>query len=149
MNIEVYKEKHNEALMTLWWDSWHSSSDFDHPRPLKEWECRFDVLLSTNLAYVTLDGAELLGFVMFDVDANELSLIFVHVKHQQKGIGRQLFTFAMDRLSDGFTLKVIESADGPRRFYESFGMIAGDRILNPFNGKYEVLYRLKNKNLSD
>ncbi len=140
MIIRPYSSADKTEILNLWWAAWHSSSGFPHPRPLTEWIPRFTALLEKTETLVVEDRHVLVGFIMINVAENIVEQIFVLPNRQRSGIGWQLMQLAFMRMPQGFSLSVLETSTGPRQFYESLGMQAGDRHLNPFNGHYEITY---------
>ena len=140
MVLQDYNPLDKNELLQLWWDSWHSSSDFQHPKPIEEWELRFDLLLEKNCIQVAQENDSLVGFVMYDLAGSELSQLFVAPRAQGRGIGSHLFAVASEAMNGNFSLKVLEAATGPRRFYESKGLQEAGGEINHFNGRNEMIY---------
>lgn len=70
--------------MKLWWDSWHSSSGFAHPRPIPEWEERFESLYPEKKTFVANLSNSLVGFIMMNHDEREISQLFVSPHFQRR-----------------------------------------------------------------
>ncbi|HSI07070.1 MAG TPA: GNAT family N-acetyltransferase [Rariglobus sp.] len=143
MKIEPFLPADKDELLQVWWASWHSSSGFHHPLPPSDWAARFDELVKTNDTVVVRDPEKLAGFMMIDRSKKELSQLFVVPERQRTGLGRIMFEHALREMPSGFSLLVMEDSHGPRAFYETFGMSAGAKVFNPFNGRHEIRYTLR------
>jgi GNAT superfamily N-acetyltransferase len=133
MKLRAYQVTDLEPLLTVWWESWHSSASFRHPKPLAEWRLRWEEIARTHTVVV----AETL-----DTERAVLSQIFVTPGLKRKGIGRALFNWARSRCPNGLTLKTLAENSESRAFYRSLGMTEQGRSINDFNGHEEVEYLL-------
>jgi GNAT superfamily N-acetyltransferase len=131
-----------EALLTLWWESWHSSATFRHPKPLSDWRSRWEGILKNHDVVVAEAGGKLVGFAALDVKDAVLSQIFVAPHAKRQGIGRELFNWAVSRCPRGLSLKTLVENSESRAFYRSLGMVEGHRSVNAFNGREEIEYAL-------
>lgn len=143
MNIRPYQAADIEQLLTLWWDSWHSSASFLHHKQRSEWKNRWlDTLKNHSVVVIESNGA-LLGFAALDANKAELSQIFVAPNAKRQGIGKTLFNWAVSVCPDGFTLKTLVENSESRAFYISRGMVESGFSVNDFNGHKEIKYSLK------
>lgn len=143
MNIRPYQAADIEQLLTLWWDSWHSSASFLHHKQRSEWKNRWlDTLKNHSVVVIESNGA-LLGFAALDANKAELSQIFVAPNAKRQGIGKILFNWAVSVCPDGFTLKTLVENSESRAFYISRGMVESGFSVNDFNGHKEIRYSLK------
>lgn len=62
MQLRNYQSSDLEALLVLWWDSWHSSARFRHPKPLVEWRSRWENILKHHSIMVVESDGALVGF---------------------------------------------------------------------------------------
>ena len=137
-----YRPADIEPLLVLWWESWHSSAGFAHPRPLGAWRSRWISLLETHEVAVFESGARLIGFAALDVRSAVLSQLFVAPAEKRNGVGRALFAWARARCGGRLRLKTLVQNAEARLFYEGLGMVEGARGVNDFNGHAEVEYVL-------
>jgi GNAT superfamily N-acetyltransferase len=142
VNLRRYEPIDMEPLLTLWWESWHSSASFRHPKPLNDWRSRWEGILKNHDVVVAEAGGELVGFAALDVQDAVLSQIFVVPHAKRQGIGRELFNWAVSRCPRGLTLKTLVENSESRAFYRSLGMVEGNRSVNAFNGREEIEYAL-------
>ena len=139
--LQEYNPLDKVELLQLWWDSWHSSSGFQHPKTIGEWERRFDALLKKSCMRVAVENGLLVGFVMYDTEGPELLQLFVSPKAQRRGVGSDLFDFASESMEGNFSLKVLEEASEARKFYRAKGLLEIGSEVNPFNGHNEIVCR--------
>jgi GNAT superfamily N-acetyltransferase len=142
VKLRSYKPTDLEPLLALWWESWHSSASFRHPKPLSDWRSRWEGILEDHDVVVAEADGELLGFAALDVPNAALSQIFVAPHAKRRGIGRALFHWAVTRCPKGLTLKTLVENSESRAFYRCLGMAEGNRGVNAFNGREEIEYAL-------
>jgi GNAT superfamily N-acetyltransferase len=142
MKLRAYQVTDLEPLLTVWWESWHSSASFRHPKPLAEWRLRWEKIARTHTVVVAEREGSLAGFAALDTERAVLSQIFVTPGLKRKGIGRALFNWARSRCPNGLTLKTLAENSESRAFYRSLGMTEQGRSINDFNGHEEVEYLL-------
>lgn len=142
MNIRPYQAADIEPLLTLWWDSWHSSASFLHHKQHSEWRSRWQDILKNHIVVVIESNGDLLGFAALN-NNSELSQIFVAPNAKRQGIGRTLFNWAVSVCPDGFTLKTLVENSEARAFYISRGMVENGYSVNDFNGHKEIKYSSK------
>lgn len=70
--------------------------------------------------YVAKEAGTAVGFAAFTED--ELAWLYVHPKHQRRGIGRSLALFALRAMEEGEkTVEVLEGNEPARNLYRSLG----------------------------
>jgi GNAT superfamily N-acetyltransferase len=109
---------------------------------LSDWRCRWEGILKNHDVVVAEAGGELMGFAALDVQGAVLSQIFVAPHAKRRGIGRELFNWAVSCCPKGLTLKTLIENSESRAFYRSLGMVEGNRSVNAFNGREEIEYTL-------
>jgi GNAT superfamily N-acetyltransferase len=87
------------------------------------------------------DG-KLLGFAALDVEHSVLSQLFVAPPEKRRGIGQQLFDWAVSRSAGRLRLKTLVENAESRAFYTRLGMMEGGTSMNGFNGREEIEYTL-------
>jgi GNAT superfamily N-acetyltransferase len=142
MKLRRYESTDMDPLLVLWWESWHSSASFDHPKPLSDWRRRWESILSNHEVVVIEADGKLVGFAALDVQRAVLSQLFVAPHAKRQGIGRELFNWAASCCPNGFILKTLVENSESRAFYRSLGMVEGGRSVNTFNGREEIEYAL-------
>lgn len=142
MQLRNYQSSDLEALLVLWWNSWHSSASFRHPRPPAEWRRRWENILKHHSVVVVESNGALVGFAALDIARAVLSQIFVAPDAKRRGIGRRLFGWALSRCPNGLTLKTLAENAESRAFYRSLGMVEQGRSVNDFSGREEIEYAI-------
>ena len=142
MTLRPYEPIDLEPLLALWWESWHSSASFRHPKPMAAWKSRWGDIARQETVIVAEVNGSIAGFAALDTQRAVLSQIFVAPGLKRRGIGRALFTWARSRCPDGLTLKTLAENAESRAFYKSLGMTEQGRSINDFNGREEVEYAL-------
>lgn len=142
MIIRPYQESDIETLLVLWWDSWHSSANFRHPKPISEWRARWQNILHSHTVVVAESSGALVGFAALDIKHAVLSQIFVAPSAKRQGIGRGLFNWALSCCPNGVSLKTLVSNTEARAFYKSLGMAERGYSTNDFSGHQEIEYAL-------
>lgn len=140
MKLRQYTNQDIDALLQVWWDSWHSSASFKHPLPLEAWRARWENLLLTHKVAVLESTVGIVGFAAVEPHKKELSQIFVAPNQKGKGYGRVLFAWARGVCGDSMKLKTLVDNSEARSFYISRGMKEGGYSINDFNGKKEIAY---------
>jgi putative acetyltransferase len=143
IELRPYGPGDQDAVVTLWWESWHSiRPGLRHPRPFADLAARWanEIVPQQTVVVAEEDGA-VVGFAAADVAAHLLSQIFITPARKRQGIGRQLFAWAQRSMPDGFTLHTLVDNVASRAFYERHGLVAGDTEINPANGMRTIEYR--------
>src|SRR5918993_4786384 len=123
--IVDYSPEHGPELVRMWRDSFERAVGVTDPHPLGE-QLRYleEKVLAENRVLVVVDRATsaVIGFMASTPE--KIAQLYVHVGHQNRGIGSTLLDIAKRR-SPGrlrlFTFMVNEKA---RRFYERHGFKA-------------------------
>lgn len=105
---------------------------------MRRWE---DILTHHEVMIAEGDG-QLLGFAALEVEQSVLSQLFVSLEAKRRGIGRQLFYWAVSRSPGKLSLKTLVENTESRAFYTRLGMIERGRSVNTFNGREEIEYAL-------
>lgn len=142
IKLRPYSVQDQEAVVTLWWDSWHSiRRGLIHPQKFVDWRTRWaDQIEPVQAIVVAEDEDIVVGFAAADVTARELTQIFVAPNHKRQGIGRELFIWAQQLMPEGFSLHTLSENLASRRFYESLGLVAGSSRISPVNGMETIEY---------
>ena len=142
VTLRPYHAEDEEAVVALWWNSWHSIRDgLRHPRPPSDWRTRWANEIATRQAIVVaVDDGVVVGFAAADVSARELTQIFVEPNRKRQGVGRQLLAWAQQLMPHGFCLHTLDDNVDSRAFYERHGLAAGRTQVNPVNGMSTIEY---------
>ena len=143
VRLRDYRAEDQEALVTLWWDSWHSiRAGLRHPHPPSEWRARWaeEIAPRQRIVGAEDDGA-VVGFAAADVGASVLTQVFVAPARKGQGVGHHLLAWAQRLMPDGFRLWTLVDNAASRAFYERRGLEAGDVKTNPVNGMSTIEYR--------
>ncbi|MGD1897227.1 MAG: GNAT family N-acetyltransferase [Phormidesmis sp.] len=147
MKLRAYEAKDFEAIIQLWWTSWHSSSGYVHHRPIADWKQRWHELETSHEIVVIENNETVLAFAALwhskaiDKQNCVLSQIFVAPGWKKQGLGRQLMRWVSSRCAHGFSLKTAADNREAIAFYEKAGLQKIGYSTNDFNGKKEVEYR--------
>ena len=147
IELRPYRPDDQDAVVKLWWDSWHSiRPGLRHPRPFADLATRWtNEIVPQQTIVVAEDDGAVVGFAAADVGARLLSQIFITPARKRQGIGCQLFAWAQRAMPDGFVLHTLVDNVASRAFYERHGLVAGETEINPANGMRTVEYRWKPK----
>ena len=143
IELRPYRPDDQDAVVTLWWESWHSiRPGLRHPRPFADLAARWgnEIVPQQTIVVAAEDGV-VVGFAAADVGARLLSQIFITPTRKRQGIGRQLFAWAQRLMPDGFVLHTLVDNVASRAFYERHGLAAGDTRVNAANGLRIIEYR--------
>ncbi|MEM6484524.1 MAG: GNAT family N-acetyltransferase [Pseudomonadota bacterium] len=142
--MRPYQDADREPVLQIWWESWHSSSGFEHPKPLRDWRDRWMLLVDQHRVVVAIDSKSesIVGFAALNVSESVLSQIFVSVDRKRKGIGSILFAWAKEVSRGPLIVRTLATNIESRRFYERLGMVEFGNSVNEFNGERVVGYIL-------
>jgi GNAT superfamily N-acetyltransferase len=142
ITLRPYRDGDQDALVKLWWDSWHSiRPGLRHPRPFADLRARWvREIVPRQRIMVAADDDEVVGFAAADVVDRVLTQIFVAPARKSQGIGHRLLLWAETIMPDGFVLHTLVDNLTSRAFYERHGLVAGDTGINPANGMRTVEY---------
>ena len=141
MKLRPYQSKDFDAVIRLWWDSWHSSSDYKHPKSISLWENRWRLLERDHEIVVIEMSEKIVAFAALDLQGCILSQIFVLPEYKRRGIGSYLIKWVSSKCKMSFSLKTASNNVESRAFYESLGMKKIGTSLNDFNGREETEYK--------
>ncbi|MGB3294336.1 MAG: GNAT family N-acetyltransferase [Phormidesmis sp.] len=138
--LRPYQATDFEPLIELWWESWHSSSGYEHHKPIEDWQQRW-LHLEKHHDIVVIEGQRtIVAFAALDSQAGLLSQLFVSPQWQRRGLGTRLMKWATAQCPNGFTLKTAADNREARAFYEKCGLTASGHSINDFNGYPEIEY---------
>ena len=140
MIIRDYQPGDFEAVIYLWWISWHSSSSYRHHRAIADWKQRWHRLVQTHKIVVVEYQSQPVAFAALSPERCTLSQLFVSPDWKRRGIGRQLMQWVSSQCPNGFSLKTAADNEESRAFYEKLGLVEVGRSINDFNGREEVEY---------
>lgn len=140
MLIRNYQDSDVETVIRLWWDSWHSSSGYQHPNPINDWRHRWQKLLPTHKVVVVEHQSQLVAFAALDSRHCILAQLFVAPNWKHRGIGKRLMKWVSLQCPQGFTLRTASTNKESRGFYEHLGLVEIGRDINEFNSREEVQY---------
>jgi putative acetyltransferase len=143
ITLRPYRPDDAYAVVTLWWDSWHSiRPGLQHPHSLADFRARWaGQMVSRHEIVVADDDGAVVGFAVADVSDRELSQLFVDRHRKRQGLGRRLLAWAQDVMPQGFTLQTLVDNATSRAFYERHGLVAGETRINRVNGMQTIEYR--------
>jgi putative acetyltransferase len=143
ITLRPYRADDEDALVALWWDSWHSiRPGLHHPHPLTSWRRRWieDIVPTHTIVVATTEGAAV-GFAAADLVTRELSQIFIDPDQKRRGIGGRLLAWAQEQMPRGFTLHTLVDNVDSRAFYRRHGLVEGATRTNPHHGMETIEYR--------
>jgi len=143
LRLRPYRTDDQEAVLAIWWDSWHSiRPGLRHPHAFADWRARWvREIVPAQTIVVADDEGTIVGFAAADVAVRELTQIFVAPRHKRRGFGRSLLDWARALMPSGFSLHTLVENRASRAFYGRHGLVEGDRRVNPINGMETIDYR--------
>ena len=143
LKLRPYRIEDEEAVVALWWESWHSiRPGLRHPQTLADWRTRWaDEIVPAQVIVVAEGEAGVIGFAAADVALHVLTQIFVASGQKRQGIGRELLAWAQQLMPEGFSLHTLAENLASRAFYDRHGLVAGDSHISPVNGMETIEYR--------
>ena len=81
VSVRGYRGEDQDAVVKLWWYSWHSiRPELHHPHPFAAWHTRWATDISRKQEVVVADDeGTVVGFAAADVSIGELTQIFVEM----------------------------------------------------------------------
>ena len=143
MELRPYCQADFEQTIELWWDSWHSSSSYEHHRPVEDWKQRWLQLEGTHEIVVVDHQGTVIAFAALKVRNGLLSQLFVSPSWKRQGIGTKLMDWVATQCPFGFSLKTAADNLESRAFYQKCGLVEIGDSINDFNGRGEVEYATK------
>ena len=142
IELRPYRDDDRDVVVQLWWDSWHSiRPGLRHPRGFDDLRARWSSeIVPRQRVVVAEDDGAIVGFAAADLEAGELTQIFIAPARKRQGIGHQLFAWAQALMPGGFVLHTLVDNAASRAFYERHGLVAGNTHRNPANGMAVVEY---------
>ena len=117
-----YLEKYGPEVVQMWRDSFRQAVGANIPHPVED-QLRFleEELSRSNVVIVALEegSGKVIGVLAFTPD--KISQLYVHVDHQNIGIGSALLEIAKKKSAGCLRLFTFERNRQARRFYESRG----------------------------
>jgi ribosomal protein S18 acetylase RimI-like enzyme len=143
VELRPYRKDDAEAVVRLWWESWHSiRPGLRHPHSFEDFRVRWaSQVVRQHEIVIAADDGVVVGFAAAAVADRELDQIFVDPDRKRRGIGRRLFAWAQRAMPHGFVLHTLVDNVASRAFYEQHGLRAGDTRINPVNGMMTIEYR--------
>jgi ribosomal protein S18 acetylase RimI-like enzyme len=143
ITLRPYRTDDEDAVLALWWESWHSiRPGLHHPQPLTSWRRRWvEDIVPTHTIVVAESEAAVVGFAAADLVTRELSQIFIGPDHKRRGIGGRLLAWAQEQMPSGFTLHTLVDNVDSRVFYRRHGLVEGATRTNSHNGMETIEYR--------
>lgn len=131
-----------EALAALWRDAWASANpQIACVAEPAHWLARIDAEFGPPCETFVLEAqGQPLAFIVLQPWHAYVAQLFVDIRHQSNGLGRQLLGFANERMPQGWRLHVAEDNLRARSFYERNGLVAGEQSLHPTSGRRRVAY---------
>jgi len=126
LNIRPYQPADLDALIDLWYDSWHATfPSLRHHDPNSEWRRRFETENAAEAQiYVAEVGGRLAGFLAVRDEGGGqgyLHEIFLAPSFQRRGIGSDLMRLAKTLAPAGLRLHTLQRNTQAAAFYERHG----------------------------
>jgi ribosomal protein S18 acetylase RimI-like enzyme len=120
--IVEYLPKYGRELVQMWRDSFEQAVGIQDPHTLEE-QLRFveQELIRSHSVVIVLEkgGGKVVGFLA--ATAEKISQLYVHVDHQNKGIGSMLVNLAKQNSNGRLRLFTFECNKNAQHFYENHG----------------------------
>lgn len=117
-----YLPKFGPELVHMWRDSFERAVGVSNPHPIEDHLRFLDEELSRSHAVVVAleeESSKVIGFVAYTPE--KISQLYVHLDHQDRGVGSHLLDIAKQNSHGGLRLFTFERNRKAQRFYESQG----------------------------
>jgi len=143
IHLRPYHPDDDEAVVRLWYDSWHHTfPDLSHPWTYEQWREHFqDKVRAHATLWIAESADQIVGFLVLRENDGNLDQLFVAPALQHQGVGTLLLTKAKELSPTGIVLETLQSNAKARRFYEKYGFQPGRVSRNPNNGQPNIEYR--------
>lgn len=137
MNIRLNKKTEVNKLLEIWYEGSVIAHDFIDKDYWKSQQTEMkEKYLPMSETYVISNEEDIVGFVSM-VD-NYLAALFIDVKHQGKGYGKELLNF-IKRQGDNIKLKVYKKNNNAVKFYLENGFVVKEESLDEQTAEEEFL----------
>lgn len=129
-------------IAALWRAAW-STANPDAPTlaPLEHWLERVQKEFAAPLeVWVQEEHGNVCAFHVVNPHTQWLDQLHVHPVHQGRGLGQIALNQLCERFPGGWSLHVATENQRAIRFYERYGMQAGDISQNPISGRTRIRY---------
>lgn len=139
MNIKLNKETEVDKLIKIWYEGSLIAHDFIDGNYWKSKQKEMkDKYFPMSETYVISNEKEVAGFISM-VD-NYLAALFIDVKHQGKGYGRNLLDFIKAK-RENIQLKVYKKNNKAANFYLKNGFVIMEELLDEQTAEEELLMK--------
>ncbi|MGE6541507.1 N-acetyltransferase [Bacillus luti] len=137
MNIRLNKKTEVNKLLEIWYEGSVIAHDFIDKDYWKSQRTEMkEKYLPMSETYVISNEEDIVGFVSM-VD-NYLAALFIDVKHQGEGYGKELLNF-IKRQRDNIKLKVYKKNNNAVKFYLGNGFVVKEESLDEQTAEEEFL----------
>lgn len=137
MNIRLNKKTEVNKLLKIWYEGSVIAHDFIDKGYWKSQQTEMkEKYLPMSETYVISNEEDIVGFVSM-VD-NYLAALFIDVKHQGEGYGKELLNF-IKRQGDNIELKVYKKNNNAVKFYLGNGFVIKEESLDEQTAEEEFL----------
>jgi GNAT superfamily N-acetyltransferase len=151
LQIRPYRPDDLDAVVALWYRSWHASlPGLRHPHPIEAWHRRFrEEIAQQEAVWVAERDGRLVGFLALYEARGYLDQVYVEPELRGQGIGTALLAQARRLCPSGLTLHALQANMAARAFYARHGFVEGPPGVNRVNGQPNVEYRWRPVRLAD
>lgn len=137
MNIRLHKKTEVNKLLEIWYEGSVIAHDFIDKDYWKSQRTEMkEKYLPMSETYVISNEEDIVGFVSM-VD-NYLAALFIDVKHQGEGYGKELLNFIKSQ-RDNIKLKVYKKNNNAVKFYLGNGFVVKEESLDEQTAEEEFL----------
>ena len=122
IEIVDYSPRYGPELVRMWRASFEQGVGITDPHPLEDQlRALEEKIVPQNRVLLVLDNrtSTVIGFLAYTSES--VSNLYVHIDHQNKGIGSMLLNFANNDSSGVLRLFTLETNTRAQRFYERHG----------------------------
>jgi GNAT superfamily N-acetyltransferase len=141
ISINKFEEQHTDIVVDFWRASMEKAIGIPslHSFESQAYFLR-EILPKSNKVYVVSDdrNGDLIGFMA--TDGNTIDQLYIHIEHQNKGVGYKLIQLAKEESTGTLQLRTFEVNKNAQRFYEKQGFKASDGDCNNEEGLQDIVY---------
>ncbi len=117
--VVEYSSEYSDPIVRMWRAAFEQAVGVVDKNPIEQQRAYLEkVVVPNNRVLVVLDegSGDVVGFSA--VNSKMIDHLYIHIKHQGKGLGTALLNHAKENSNGGLQLYTFKSNAGAQRFYE-------------------------------